>query len=98
MLRCAPLRSALSSIVVITFFAVTSAVMAVSAGAQGRSGSLPDSVIAKIDAVYARYARADAPGCTVGVFQNGRIAFENGYGAANVEYGVPITPTSPFIM
>src|SRR5437763_251505 len=39
-----------------------------------------------------------APGGAAGVSQNGRIAFEKGYGAANIEYDVPITPTSPFIM
>ncbi|HXT15932.1 MAG TPA: serine hydrolase domain-containing protein [Gemmatimonadaceae bacterium] len=60
--------------------------------------TLPDSAGSKIDAVFSRYARADAPGCAVGVYQNGRIAFEKGYGSANIEYGVPITPTSPFIM
>jgi CubicO group peptidase (beta-lactamase class C family) len=62
------------------------------------SAQLPDSIASKIDAVYARYAHADAPGCAVGVYQNGRIVFERGYGSANIEYGVPITPTSPFIM
>lgn len=60
--------------------------------------SLPDSVVAKIDAVYARFSKPDAPGCAVGVFQNGRIAFEKGYGSSNIEYGIPITPRSPFIM
>src|SRR6185436_10937399 len=26
------------------------------------------------------------------------IAYEKGYGSANLEHGVPITPTTPFIM
>jgi CubicO group peptidase (beta-lactamase class C family) len=57
----------------------------------------PDSVVRRIDGVFARYS-ADAPGCALGVFQNGRISLAKGYGLANVEYGVPITPQTPFIM
>jgi CubicO group peptidase (beta-lactamase class C family) len=62
--------------------------------AQGR---LPDSVTRRIDAVFARFT-PDGPGCEMGVFQNGRIAYEKGYGLANIEYGVPLTPTTPMIM
>jgi CubicO group peptidase (beta-lactamase class C family) len=73
-------------------------IIAAHAVAQGAKTSLPDATVKAIDAVYARYASPAAPGCVVGVFQNGRITFENGYGSANIEYGVPITPTTPFIM
>ncbi|HEX4683460.1 MAG TPA: serine hydrolase domain-containing protein [Gemmatimonadaceae bacterium] len=93
MLLCAQFRRALSISV-----AAASTAFAATSAAQAASRSVPDSVAAKIDAVYDRYSGADAPGCAVGVFQNGRIAFEKGYGSANIEYGVPITPTSPFIM
>src|SRR4051794_19920220 len=60
--------------------------------------SLPDSVVRRIDAMYARYSAPEAPGCALGVFQNGAITLAKGYGAANIEYGVPITPSTPFIM
>jgi CubicO group peptidase (beta-lactamase class C family) len=59
--------------------------------------SLPDSLTRQVDAVFARFARSDGPGCAVGVFQNGAIAYSKGYGLANLEYGVPITPNTPFI-
>jgi CubicO group peptidase (beta-lactamase class C family) len=59
--------------------------------------SLPDLVTKKIDAVFARYTSA-GPGCAMGVFQNGKIAFAKGYGLANIEYGVPLTPKTPMIM
>jgi CubicO group peptidase (beta-lactamase class C family) len=59
--------------------------------------ALPDSVVRRIDAVFAKYS-ADAPGCALGVFQNGSITLAKGYGLANIEYGVPITPHTPFIM
>ena len=63
----------------------------------GGQSALPDSLIPRVDAVFARYARPDAPGCAVGVYQNGDIAYAKGYGSANIEYGVPITPQTPFI-
>ena len=59
--------------------------------------TLPDSTARRIDAVFARHARTDAPGCAVGVFQNGAVAYAKGYGLANIEYGVPFTPTTPSI-
>ena len=57
-----------------------------------------DSVARRIDAVYARYNSPSSPGCVVGVFQNGKITYEKGYGSANIEYDAPITPRTPFIM
>ncbi|HMA23129.1 MAG: serine hydrolase domain-containing protein [Gemmatimonas sp.] len=73
---------------------IASIVTTIPAAAQS---TFPDSIVRRIDAVFARYP-ADAPGCALGVFQNGRIALAKGYGLANVEYGIPITPHTPFIM
>ena len=47
----------------------------------------------QVDAVFAQFNRPDVPGCAVGVFQDGKITYSKGYGSANLEYGVPITPT-----
>ena len=58
---------------------------------------LPDSIARRIDAVFARFT-PDAPGCAVGVYQNARIAFAKGYGSANIEYAIPLTPQTPMIM
>jgi len=60
-------------------------------------GQLPNAVTKQVDGVFARFNRPDVPGCAVGVFQNGAIAYAKGYGSANLEYGVPITPKTPFI-
>jgi CubicO group peptidase (beta-lactamase class C family) len=57
---------------------------------------VPDSLARRIDGVFARFTPA-GPGCAVGVFQNGKIAYAKGYGLASVEHGVPITPQTPFI-
>jgi CubicO group peptidase (beta-lactamase class C family) len=63
----------------------------------GAQQPLPASVTGRIDAVFARYNRADSPGCAVGVYQNGAITYAMGYGSANLEYGIPITANTPFI-
>lgn len=46
----------------------------------------------RVDAVFAEYAKDDSPGCALGVFQGGRLVYENGYGMASLEHGVAINP------
>jgi CubicO group peptidase (beta-lactamase class C family) len=49
-----------------------------------------------IDAVFADWDRRDSPGCAVGLYENGRIAYARGYGMADLEHDVPIAPESVF--
>jgi CubicO group peptidase (beta-lactamase class C family) len=51
---------------------------------------------AAVDKVFAPWAAKDSPGCAVGVFQQGRIVFEKGYGMADLEHDVPIAPDTVF--
>ena len=55
-----------------------------------------DPLAAKVDAIFSAYAKPDVPGCAVGVYRDGKIAFSKGYGAANLEHGIPITPKTVF--
>jgi CubicO group peptidase (beta-lactamase class C family) len=43
-------------------------------------------------ALFARYDRPDSPGCIVGVGERGGIAYRNGFGMANLEHDIPMTP------
>jgi len=52
------------------------------------------SLEARVDEVFRQYAANDAPGCTVGVAQNGRVLLERAYGMADLERTVPLTPAS----
>ena len=52
--------------------------------------------IAKIDALFAQYDKPSSPGCALGVMRNGRLAYARGYGMADIERKVPITPASLF--
>ncbi len=50
----------------------------------------------RVDAVFARWDRSDAPGCALGVYRDGQMAYQRGYGMANLEHKIPITPTTVF--
>jgi CubicO group peptidase (beta-lactamase class C family) len=51
---------------------------------------------ARIDAVFKEWARKDTPGCAVAVVQAGKTIHAKGYGMADLERGVPITPDTVF--
>jgi CubicO group peptidase (beta-lactamase class C family) len=42
------------------------------------------------------FVERDAPGCAVGVAQDGKLAYGRGYGLANLDWGIPITTSSVF--
>ena len=51
----------------------------------------------QVDQRMARYGD-DTPGGVVAVVQDGEIVFAKGYGMANLEYGIPNTPQTPYHM
>jgi CubicO group peptidase (beta-lactamase class C family) len=51
---------------------------------------------AAVDEVFEDLARPGSPGCALGVYRKGQIIYAKGYGLANVEEKVPITPKSVF--
>lgn len=54
------------------------------------------SLESRADSIFAEVNRSDSPGASVAVFRDGEIIFSKGYGAANLEYDVPITPETIF--
>lgn len=72
---------------------VASLAFTASASAQG-PGPVRDTVAA-VDQVFAHYSSA-TPGCAVGVARGGRELLARGYGMAELEHGVPITPATIF--
>ena len=60
---------------------------------------LADAVLSNaIDEVFAGIDQSSEPGCVAGVIHNGEYIHAKGYGLANLEYGVPLTPQSVFRM
>jgi len=76
---------------------VLGALIVATSGVATNAQSLDAAMVRQIDAGFARFT-PETPGCAVGVFRDGRVAFAKGYGSSNIEYGVPITPQTPFIM
>lgn len=57
----------------------------------------PDVIAAKaMDALLAVHHKADAPGCSAGVYRGATLLHAGGFGMSNLELGVPITPASAF--
>lgn len=50
----------------------------------------------QIDAIFEAYNNMETPGASVAVVHQGKILFKKGYGSANLEYDIPITPTTVF--
>jgi CubicO group peptidase (beta-lactamase class C family) len=44
--------------------------------------------------LFAEWNRHDSPGCSLAISRNGTLIHERGYGMANLELRVPITPAS----
>jgi CubicO group peptidase (beta-lactamase class C family) len=51
---------------------------------------------AVIDAVFASWDLPGSPGCAVAVAQDGALVYSRGYGYANLDYDIPITPQTVF--
>jgi len=50
----------------------------------------------KVDKLFSKWDRPDSPGCALGIIKEGELIYKRGYGSANLEYGVPITPKTVF--
>lgn len=62
--------------------------------AGGQRAGAPVSLSAVADQIFAQYNSTHTPGCAVGVSQQGRVLMLRGYGMADLESGVPITPAT----
>ena len=55
-----------------------------------------DGLEPRVDAIFAPWTGRGTPGCSVAVMRGGELLFAKGYGAANLEYDIPITPSTVF--
>lgn len=51
---------------------------------------------AKVDALFAKWDTTKSPGCSVAIAKDGKIIYQRGYGMADLEHGVPNSPTTIF--
>ncbi|MFI5148581.1 MAG: serine hydrolase domain-containing protein [Bacteroidia bacterium] len=57
---------------------------------------IPDSTRTRIDALFKEWDNTNSPGCALGIVKGDSLVFAKGYGMANLEYGVPNTPSTMF--
>jgi len=50
----------------------------------------------QIDQLFTAYNNPNTPGAAVAVAKDGKIIFKKGYGSADLEYNIPITPSTIF--
>ena len=62
----------------------------------GAASAQPAVDTAAIDAIFARFDQPTVPGCALGLYRDGRIVYDRGYGSANLDHGVAITPDTVF--
>ena len=82
----APLKIKLT-ILLTLFFALT-------ASAFGQEDKDPRTE--KVDKIFAAWDKPDSPGCALAVINDGRIIYKRGYGMANLEHNIPISPNTIF--
>jgi CubicO group peptidase (beta-lactamase class C family) len=64
--------------------------------AAGKSNGNQQRLEAAVDEVFQDLTAAGSPGCALAVYRGGQIVYEKGYGLANIEENVAISPKSVF--
>src|SRR5437879_11608928 len=73
------------------------ATVIVFSGSGAAAGNTADEKKAEaVDEIFVDLTKPGSPGCALGVYRDGKMIYSKGYGLANVEQNVPITPQSVF--
>jgi|Deesub1362B_J571_1020462.scaffolds.fasta_scaffold00288_6 CubicO group peptidase (beta-lactamase class C family) len=55
-----------------------------------------DELTKKVDKLFSKWDSTMSPGAALAIIKNGKIIYERGYGMADLEHNVPITPQTVF--
>jgi CubicO group peptidase (beta-lactamase class C family) len=50
----------------------------------------------QVDTIFAKWDHTNSPGCAVAVMQNSQVIYKRGYGMADLDHNIAITPSSVF--
>ncbi len=66
--------------------------------ARGVRDSVPDLAtrLSRVEAIFRPFDRSGRPGVAVAILEDGELVYSRGYGMAQLEYDVPITPRTVF--
>lgn len=53
---------------------------------------------AQVDALFTEWSDPGQPGLAIGIIEDGELTYARGFGSANIEHEVPITPESVFYL
>src|SRR4029077_9053188 len=76
--------------------AISTILILLSAAGAGYAGPSDEKSAAAVDEVFSDLTKSGSPGCALGVYRDGKIIYAKGYGLANIEENVAITPQSVF--
>jgi CubicO group peptidase (beta-lactamase class C family) len=60
------------------------------------AGPAPLTVEERVDALVTQRVQSTGPGCAVGIGRAGEVLYAQGYGIANLDHQVAITPDTVF--
>ena len=78
--------------VITLFLMLVTGFLAGTATAQSDS----DALTAQVDSLFAAWDRPASPGAAVAIIKDGAVVYTQGYGSAQLEYEIPITPSTVF--
>ncbi len=55
-----------------------------------------NKITSEVDKVFAQYDKPDSPGCALSVIKDGEIVYKRGYGMADLDHDIAISPGSVF--
>ncbi len=67
-----------------------------SCGQEVSTIEMSSSIKQKVDSLFSEFDNLDSPGYAIGISKNGKTLYKNGYGAANLDYNIPIETNSAF--
>src|ERR1700726_3611733 len=76
--------------------ALTAVLFLLSADGAGHAAKSDEKSAAAVDEVFSDLTKPGSPGCALAVYRDGKIIYAKGYGLANIEENVTITPQSVF--
>src|SRR5208337_2389598 len=76
----------------VSFAVAYSMLLTLATHAQSKS----DTPGAKVDQLFEKWNNPNSPGCSLAVIRNGDIIYKRGYGMADLDHGIPNTPTTVF--
>jgi CubicO group peptidase (beta-lactamase class C family) len=76
--------------------ALTAICFLLSSVVAGHAATSDEKSAAAVDEVFSDLTKPGSPGCALAVYRDGRIIYAKGYGLANIEENVAITPQAVF--